>query len=137
MGIKTVGRFVRTTPLTLAAGENVTFLNNVTSNCALENQNGQILIKKPGLYMIYANFIATSATAGSTATIQLQENGVNVPGATASATIDVANGVENLSFNAIATVKGNCGNSFAVFSFINEGGDMTYNNANIIVEKIA
>ena len=137
MGIKTVGRFVRTTPLTLAAGENVTFLNNATSNCALEYQNGQILVNMPGLYMIYANFVATSATAGAVATIQLQENGVDVPGATASSTIAEANGIENLSFNAIATEKEKCGDGFAAFSFVNEDGAMIYNNANVFIENIA
>ena len=93
------------------------------------------MIKQPGLYRISANFIVTSDSE-VVATVQLQENGTSVSGAIASSSLS-ADGIANLSFNAISTVKRTCGsNNFATLSFVNENA-VTFSNMNVIVEKIA
>lgn len=132
---KILGRFITSTDAAIGAGSNLTFSDNTVSSNCLEYQNGQILIKQPGLYRISANFIVTSSSE-TVATVQLQENGVVVPGAIASSSLS-ASGIANLSFNAVSTVKRTCGsNDFATLSFVNENA-ITFSNMNVIIEKIA
>lgn len=135
MGTKTVARLVNTTPTAVAVGANITFNNNTISTNAIQYSNGQIFIKRPGLYKISANFTATSAAVG-TAVVNMQENGANMPGASASETVAAA-GLVNLAFTTITCVKPDCcSDDFATITFNNVNA-MTYNVANVIIEKIA
>lgn len=136
MGVKTVGRFINTTPTAVAVNTNLQFNNNTISTNCITYTDNEIQLRAPGLYMIYANFTVTSATAG-TAIINLLENGTPVAGASASETV-AAGDVVNLAFTAITTVKPECGSTidYASLTFNNVNA-MTYNVANVIVEKIA
>lgn len=137
MGRKTIGRFVNTTPTAVAVNTNLTFSNNtISTNCIGYASDGSITLRAPGVYRVSANFVVTS-TAGGTATINMLENGALVPGATASATV-AAGAIEDLAFTTVTTVRSECGASpqFATLTFNNVNA-MTYNVANVIVEKIA
>ena len=134
MGIKTVARLTNTTPTAVAVGNNILFTNNNISTDCIQYSNGNILLTKPGLYRISANFTVTSA-AGGTAEVNMKENGVNLPGASASATVTAAELV-NLGFTTITCVKSSSNTGYATITFNNTNA-MTYNVANVIIEKIA
>ena len=89
---------------------------------------------KPGLYRISANFTVTSA-AGGTAEVNMKENGASLPGASASATVTAAELV-NLGFTTVTCVKSSSNTGYATLTFNNTNA-MTYNVANVIIEKIA
>lgn len=136
MGTKTIGRFVNTTPTAIAVGGDVLFNDNTVSTKCIGYDNGKIQLRAPGLYMIHANFTVTS-TAGGTAIINMLENENQVAGGSASGTVG-AGELLNLAFTAITTVKPACGTTteYASLTFNNTNA-MTYNLANVIVEKIA
>lgn len=136
MGVKTIGRFINTTPTTVAVNSNILFNNNTISTNCIGYNDGEIQLRAPGLYMIQANFTITSTAAG-TAIINMLENDNLVAGASASETL-AAGDLVNLAFTAITTVKSECSStpSYATLTFNNVNA-MTYNVANVIVEKIA
>lgn len=141
MGRKTVGRFVlnSTTPILLNANSNVIFTNSTISTNALSynSSTGEIQIRMPGLYMVYANFTTTATTGEETATINMLENGIAVPGASASETLEDTGDIGSLAFTAITTVNKTCNDgSFATLAFRNLD-TASYTVANVIVEKIA
>lgn len=137
MGTKTIGRFVNTTPTAVGVNSNILFNNNtISTNCIAYTSNG-IELRAPGVYMIYANFTVTSV-AGGTATVNMLENGVPVAGASASETVGAVE-LRDLAFTGITTVRSDSGNNtpqYATLTFNNVNA-MTYNVANVIVEKIA
>lgn len=134
MGVKTVARLTNVTPTAVAVGNNILFTtNNISTNC-IQYSNGEILLTKPGLYRVSANFTVTSA-AGGTAEVNMKENGVNLPGASASATVAAAELV-NLAFTTVTCVKSSSGAGYATLTFNNTNA-MTYNVANVVIEKIA
>lgn len=136
MGVKTVGRFINTTPTAVAVNANIPFNNNTISTNCIAYNNGEIQLRAPGLYMIHANFTVTSA-AGGTAIVNMLENGTPVAGASASETV-AAGSLSNVAFTAITTVKSECSSTtdYAALTFNNVNA-MTYNVSNVIVEKIA
>lgn len=139
MGKKTVGRFVldSTTPIAVAANSNIVFAGSTISTNALSynSSTGEIQIKVPGLYRVYANF-TVSAVGTETPIVTLLENGQAVPGAKASETLAAAENVANLAFSTVTTVSPSCGNTFATLSLRNIVAT-NYLVANVIVEKIA
>lgn len=139
MGRKTVGRFVlnSTTPIPVGANANIIFTTSTISTNAISynSSTGEIQIKAPGLYRVYANF-TVSATGAATSTINLLEGGTAVPGASASETLAAAGNTGNLAFSAVTTVSPTCGDSYATLSLRNVTAT-NYLVANVIVEKIA
>lgn len=134
MSVKTIARLVNPTSTAVALNSNIPFtVNDITNNEIAYNET-KILLKSPGIYKVTANFTVTSAVAG-TAAINLQENGTNFPGATASESLG-ENDIANLAFSTIVQVKPQCcSNSYATLTFNNVNA-MTYLAANVIIEKI-
>lgn len=129
-----VARIVNTTPTAVAAGENIPFTSNQFTDTFIQHTSEGIKIKLPGVYKLTANFDATNSDAGM-ATVYLQENGVKVAGAAASANV-AAGETTNLGFSALLNVKANCCNSeYATITFVNQNA-ITYNVANVIIERI-
>lgn len=129
-----VAKFTNTTPTVVAADANVLFTSNSFSTDALQYTSDGIKFRVPGVYYIAANFTVTTDTAG-TATVNLQENGVDVAGAIATATVG-ADDVVNLDFSTVINVKSDCcSNEYATISFINTN-EMTYNVANVIIKRL-
>ena len=85
-------------------------------------------------YLVTVTATFTAPVAGNV-TLNLQQNGVNVTGATATATITTATTeVRSLSFSAIVRTYNNCGiDSLAV---VNAGVAATFSNIAIAVEKL-
>lgn len=139
MGIKTIGRFVLNspTPTQVAANSNIVFTSNtISTDCIRYNSStGEIQIRKPGVYMIYANFTAVGTVVGPV-TVQMQQNGVSTPGASAAQNISTVGNYGSLSFNAVETVRTGADGNYATLSFKNIAAS-SYAVANVIIEKVA
>lgn len=140
MGKKTIARFTIDTATAVPAGanSNIIFTNATISTNAIEYNSlaGQIYIKCPGVYMIYANFTPVATVVGKV-NIQMEENGIAVPGANSSTTLATVGDSGNLSFDAVTTVVGTKTiNTFATLTFVNTIAT-SYTVANVIIEKVA
>lgn len=72
-------------------------------NC-IDASGSAINLREPGYYAVAISATLTAAAVG-TVTLNLQQNGVNVPGATASVSITTANTqIENIAIVAIIRV---------------------------------
>jgi hypothetical protein len=131
---KTIGRFVNTSTQTVAANGMITFNNNTISNNNLVYTTSGIQIRKPGTYMINANF-TNIPTAVGLEQVSMQENGVSVAGASAANTVATIGNYNNLAFNAIVTVQPGPANNYATISFVNNIAT-TFSNANVIITEV-
>lgn len=85
-------------------------------------------------YLVNVTATFTAPTAG-TVILNLQQNGTNVPGATASTTITTASTeVRSLSFSAVVRTFNCCG--IDSLSIVNSGVGATFTNIAIQVEKL-
>ena len=77
---------VSTTQTALSANQQIPLGSTVIqTNREARLNNGNLEIRKAGTFEILANFVFTATAAGDV-TVQMQAGGVNVPGATATAT---------------------------------------------------
>lgn len=77
---------VNTTAATLTAGSTVPLGSvKIKTNSDAVWSNGNIEIQKAGTFEILGNFVFTATVAGDV-TVQMQANGTNVPGASATIT---------------------------------------------------
>lgn len=139
MGKKTIARFTTDTSTAVAASanSNITFTNATISTNAIEYNSitGQIYIKCPGVYMIYANFTPVATVVGKV-NVVMQENGNVVPGATATTTLAAVGDAGSLSFNAVTSVVKTNTAGYATITFVNTIAT-SYTVANVIIEKVA
>ena len=139
MGKKTIARFTTDTSTAVAASanSNITFTNATISTNAIEYNSitGQIYIKCPGVYMIYANFTPVATVVGKV-NVVMQENGNVVPGATATTTLAAIGDAGSLSFNAVTSVVKTNTAGYATITFVNTIAT-SYTVANVIIEKVA
>lgn len=139
MGKKTIARFTTdtTTAVASSANSNIIFNNSTISTNAISysSTTGQIFIKCPGVYMIYANFTPVATVVGKVNVI-MQENGNTVPGATATTTLAAVGDAGNLSFNAVTSVVKTNTAGYATITFVNTIAT-SYTVANVIIEKVA
>ena len=101
--------------------------------CALDLNGGTINLTEQGFYDVNVS-VTAAATAAGTVTVTLLNNGVAIPGATASATAAAAGDIVNLSFESIVRVPC-CGNS-AALSVILTGTAATVSNIAVVVDKL-
>ena len=97
-------------------------------------------LNKPGFYFVTFNGVgaATGATVGNIV-IQLQRNGVNVPGAfTSAASTTALTDVKSLSFSTIIQVKPSCCavDNNVNLTFVNTGIPTTFSNINVAITKL-
>ena len=94
-------------------------------------------LNKPGYYYVTFNADASTATVDAI-TVELQNNGVAVPGATATITPAVADDVMNLAFATIIKVPPSCCaiDNTANLTLVNTGVAATFTNVNINITKL-
>ena len=102
--------------------------------CAILPTSDGVLLSRPGYYKVNASVTFTAPTAG-TISLQLQKNGVNVPGVTASTTITTAT-TEVRTLNISGIVRLNCVEGIATLSLLNTGEGITLNNAAFDIEYL-
>lgn len=117
-------------------------INSVKTGCTVTHSPSSTTfsLNKPGFYFVTFNGVgaATGATVGNIV-VQLQQNGVNVPGALASAESTTAlTDVKNLSFSTIIQVKPSCCavDNNVNLTFVNTGIPTTFSNINVVITKL-
>lgn len=102
--------------------------------CSLDASNSGITLKNCGYYLVNATITFTSTATGN-ATVSLQDNGVNVVGATASETVNTATTeVHTIAITAIVRVLN--GAAPDTLTLLNTGIEITPSNVAVTVVKI-
>ena len=131
------------TTLAVLTNEALNFnINSVKTGCTVTHSPSSTTfsLNKPGFYFVTFNGVgaATGATVGNIV-VQLQQNGVNVPGALASAESTTAlTDVKNLSFSTIVQVKPSCCavDNNVNLTFVNTEIPTTFSNINVVITKL-
>lgn len=114
--------------------------NRILTGCTVtHNENSTTFrLNKPGYYYVSFNGTAATAETAGVITVELQNNGVSVPGAEASSYSAAATNIVNLAFSTIVKVPPGCGcvdNSVAL-TFLNAGVEANYENVNVNITKL-
>ena len=101
---------------------------------AIQQSNDSILLNAPGYYKVSINITFTAPAAGDV-TVELRQDGVAVPGATATETITTATTeVRTISFDAIVRVP--CCGAPSTLTFVNTGVAISSSNIAVNVEYL-
>ena len=111
--------------------------DRILTGCTVTRNGPTFQLNKPGYYYVTFNADASSATVDAI-TVELQNNGVAVPGATATITPAVVNDVMNLAFATIIKVPPSCCaiDNTANLTLVNTGVAATFTNVNINITKL-
>ena len=101
--------------------------------CSANLSGNSISLSDAGYYLVIVNATFTAPVAG---TVALQDDGVVVPGATASTTVTTAT-TEVRSLSLAATVRVFCNSAPDALTIVNTGVAATFSNISIDVVKIA
>lgn len=102
--------------------------------CSVNGTTGGIVLNETGYYLITATITFTAPAAGD-ATITLQQDGVSVVGATASATVTTATTeINTITVNGIVRVV--CGSAPDTITLQNAGIAIDVSNVSITAVKI-
>lgn len=111
--------------------------DRILTGCTV-TRNGPIFqLNKPGYY--YVTFNANgSATSVADVTIELQKNGIAVPGATATITPAAVGNTMNFAFATIIKVPPSCCavDNTANLTLVNTGVAAIFTNVNINITKL-
>ena len=131
------------TSQTISTNGTIDFNNNsIRNNCVTNHSAGTstFTLKKSGYYYVTFNGTgATNAATAGTVAVQLQNNGVAVPGATSSATSASTTDLVAISFNTIIRVLPCCSaiDNTTNLTFVNTGEEAVFSNVNVTIRKIA
>lgn len=131
------------TSQTIAAGENIPFaINSIQTGCTATHAAGSTTfsLNRPGFYFV--TFNGTGAITGATAgdiTVSMLNNGVLVPGATATMNSASTTDVRSVSFSKLIQVKPSCCaiNNSTNLTFNNAGLAAAFTNVNVVITKVA
>lgn len=103
------------------------------SRC-IQNDSNSIILNAPGYYKVTATVTFTAPVAGDIS-IEIQKNGVPVPGLVGSTTITTAETeIEQITLNGIVRVG--CGEGAAALTLVNTGVAITTSNVSFDVEYL-
>lgn len=131
------------TSLSIAANAPITFnANSIQTGCTATHAAGTATfsLNKPGFY--YVTFNGTGTVSGAAAgniTVTLQNNGVAVPGGTASVTSASTTDIRSISFSKIIQIRPSCCavNNRTQLTFVNAGVAAIFSNVNVVITKLA
>ena len=111
--------------------------DRILTGCTVTRNGQTFQLNKPGYYYVTFNADTSAATVDAI-TVELQNNGIAVPGATATTTPAVANDVMNLAFATIIKVPPSCCaiDNTANLTLVNTGVATTFTNVNINITKL-
>ena len=111
--------------------------DRILTGCTITRNGPTFQLNKPGYYYVTFNTDASSATVDAI-TVELQNNGIAVPGAPATTTPAVANDVMNLAFATIIKVPPSCCaiDNTANLTLVNTGVAATFTNVNVNITKL-
>ena len=102
--------------------------------CAIQSGNNSVLISKPGYYLVNAVITFTSSVAGN-ATVELDQNGQAVVGATGTTAIATAT-TEPATITISSIVRVLCNQGITTLTLRNTGIDLSTSNVALSVVQI-
>ena len=127
-----------TTTQAVATGDLLTFTTDrILTGCTATRSGQTFQLNKPGYYYVTFNAIAAATTLGEL-TVELQNNGVVVPGAVSTYTTTTDGDNASYAFSTIIRVPPSCCvvDNTARLTLVNSGVDATYTNVNINITKL-
>ena len=119
---------------TVAVGGTIGLGNIVRRfGCGVDLNGNGITIDEAGYYDVNVSVTAAPTVAGA-ATVTMFNNGIAVPGATATTTAAAAGDDVNVSFESIVRVF--CNGNTAVLSLVLTGGEAAISNVAVVVSKM-
>jgi hypothetical protein len=113
--------------------------NRIVTGCTVGHTPGAstFTLTKPGYYYVTFNTTFTTATAGNVV-IELQNNGIAVPGANGAETITTAGDTKSISFATIMKVAPSCAMvcNIASLAFVVTGIALDATTANVNITKL-
>lgn len=100
----------------------------------VESNSNNITLNRPGYYKVNA-YVTFTAPAAGDISIQLQKNGVDVTGLTASTTITTAT-TEVRTLNISGIVRVFCNEGFSTITLVNSGLAITTSNVEMDIEYL-
>ena len=128
-----------TTTQNVAANGTVTFTTDrILTGCTVTRNGNTFQLNKPGYYYVTFNAVAAATETVGDLTVELYNNGVAVPGATATVTTTAAGNNDNYAFTTIIRVLPSCPmiDNTVNLTVVNTGVDATYTVANINITKL-
>lgn len=127
------------TSVAVASSAAIPFMNNrYVVGCGSRHTPGSetITLSRPGYYLV--NFVGDMTAAAGEVSVQLYNNGVAVPGALGTATVDTAGDLKNIGISSVVKVLGSCPciENCANLTVNNTGLASTYSNAEITVVRL-
>jgi hypothetical protein len=125
---------------TVASGSAYTFdTNRIVTGCTVGHVPGTTTfsLNRPGYYYVTFNTTFTTEAAG-VATVELQNNGVAIPGAAGSETVTTIGNVHSISFATIVKVLPSCAalDNTATLTFVATDLALTETVANVNITKL-
>ena len=113
--------------------------NRYVVGCGTSHTAGSptVTLRKTGYYLVNFSGVLSAASTGLVST-QLYNNGVAIPGALSSITIDTAGSLKNVSFSTIVRVLNSCAciDNTANLTVVNTGLEATYSDAEITIVRL-
>ena len=127
------------TTQTVAVNGLLTFTTDrILTGCTATRDGSTFQLNKPGYYYVTFNAVAAATEAIGELVIELQNNGVAVPGAEAASTTVTAGNNDNYAFTTIIRVPPSCCavDNAAKLTLVNTGVAATFENVNINITKL-
>ena len=111
--------------------------DRILTGCTVTRNGPTFQLNKPGYYYVTFNSNG-SATSVANVTIELQNNGIAVPGATATITPTAVGDTMNFAFATIIKVPPSCCSvdNTANLTLVNTGVAAIFTNVNINITKL-
>ena len=123
----------------VATNGTLTFTTDrILTGCTATRDGSTFQLNKPGYYYITFNAVGEATAAAGDIVVTLQNNGVAVPGATATFTVAAIATSVGLSLATIIKVSPSCCaiDNTANLTIVNTGVAATFTNANINITKL-
>ena len=134
-----IGAYNAATQTVAVGGAYVFDTNRVVTGCTVGHTPGTttFTLTKPGYYYVTFNTVFTTAETG-TATVELQNGGVTVPGAIGSEAIATAGTTTSISFSTIVKVLPSCCaiDNTATLTFVATGLELEATIAAVNITKL-
>ena len=127
------------TTQTVAVNGLLTFTTDrILTGCTATRDGSTFQLNKPGYYYVTFNAVAAATEAVGELVIELQNNGVAVPGAEAASTTVTSGNNDSYAFATIIRVPPSCCavDNAAKLTLVNTGVAATFENVNINITKL-
>lgn len=113
--------------------------NRIATGCTVSHTPGTatFILNKPGYYYVTFNTVFTTGATG-VATVELQNDGITIPGALGSETITTVGDTKSISFSTIVKVLPSCAaiDNTAVLTFVATGIELQSTAATVNITKL-